>query len=165
MAWYDHDSWLTAAFAPRPSTILFTFLLMILVPVLLHIVLYRSSSVPAIPSFLVLGPSGSGKTSLVTHVRSREIHQLALSLTSLIARTRKSFSNSFFNDPPHCGNHLASWTNFLLAPLSLRKRCRIKGSQEAPAYRHAWARQVAPLCFQRFGTRQGQEKTQYYFRR
>jgi signal recognition particle receptor subunit beta len=78
MAWHDPDSWLTAAFAPRASTILVTFLLMILVPVLLHFFLYRAAAAPATPSFAVLGPSGSGKTSLVTHVRSPPAHPFCL---------------------------------------------------------------------------------------
>jgi signal recognition particle receptor subunit beta len=73
MAWYDQDSWLTAAFAPRASTMLATFLLMILVPILLHYFLYRAAAAPAVPTFIVLGPSGAGKTSLVTHVRAHSL--------------------------------------------------------------------------------------------
>ena len=36
MAWYDEDSWATAAFAPKGSTILLTFLIAVLLPIFLH---------------------------------------------------------------------------------------------------------------------------------
>ncbi|KAE9973976.1 hypothetical protein BLS_003328 [Venturia inaequalis] len=66
MAWYDEDSWVTAAFAANHSTILVTVFLALALPILVHLYIYRSRASTSTPTFLVLGPSGSGKTSLVT---------------------------------------------------------------------------------------------------
>jgi signal recognition particle receptor subunit beta len=71
MAWYDEDSWLTAAFAPKPLTIVVTLLITILLPILLHQFLYRQAAPTALPTFLLVGPSGAGKTALLTLVSSR----------------------------------------------------------------------------------------------
>jgi signal recognition particle receptor subunit beta len=69
MAWYDKDSWLTAAFSPNPSTIIVTFLIALILPILLHTVLYRSAAATAaVPTFLLVGPSGGGKTAFATLV-------------------------------------------------------------------------------------------------
>ncbi len=68
MAWYDEDSWATAAFAPRPATIVFTFLLVVLLPILLHQCLYSKVKATTLPTFLLMGPSGGGKTALLTLV-------------------------------------------------------------------------------------------------
>ena len=70
MAWYDEDSWATAAFAPKASTIVFTFLVAVLLPILLHQFIYRNATPTALPSFLLLGPSGGGKTAFLTLVRA-----------------------------------------------------------------------------------------------
>jgi hypothetical protein len=69
MAWYDEDSWATAAFAPKGSTIAITFLIAVLLPILLHQFIYRNATPTAQPSFLLLGPSGGGKTAFLTLVR------------------------------------------------------------------------------------------------
>ena len=69
MAWYDEDSWATAAFAPKGSTIIVTFLIAILLPILLHQFLYRKATPTTLPSFVLLGPSGGGKTAFLTLVR------------------------------------------------------------------------------------------------
>jgi len=69
MAWYDEDSWATAAFAPRLPTILVTFALAVLLPILLHQFIYRRATPTTLPTFLLLGPSGAGKTALLTLVR------------------------------------------------------------------------------------------------
>jgi len=66
MAWHDADSWLTAAFAPNPSTIAVTLLLAILLPILLHQFIYRKATPTSLPTFVLLGPSGAGKTALLT---------------------------------------------------------------------------------------------------
>ncbi|KAF2242380.1 hypothetical protein BU26DRAFT_534873 [Trematosphaeria pertusa] len=66
MAWHDEDSWLTAAFAPKLSTIAFTFILAILLPILLHQFIYRKANPTTLPTFLLIGPSGGGKTALLT---------------------------------------------------------------------------------------------------
>jgi len=68
MAWYDEDSWLTAAFAPNPSAIAFTLLLAIVLPLLLHQFIYRKAAPTTLPTFLLIGPSGAGKTALLTLV-------------------------------------------------------------------------------------------------
>lgn len=68
MAWYDEDSWATAAFAANKSTIFVTIILAFALPILVHLYIYRSRASTSTPTFLVLGPSGSGKTSLVTKV-------------------------------------------------------------------------------------------------
>lgn len=69
MAWYDEDSWLTAAFAPKLSTIAVALVLTLLLPVLLHMFIYRKATPTALPTFLLIGPSGAGKTALLTLVR------------------------------------------------------------------------------------------------
>lgn len=69
MAWYDQDSWLTAAFAPHPTTIIVTLLVALLLPILVHSFLYRKAAAAAqLPTFLLVGPSGSGKTAFATLV-------------------------------------------------------------------------------------------------
>lgn len=69
MAWYDEDSWLTAAFAPTPSTILFTLALALVLPILVHYFLYRKTAAATLPTFLLVGPMEGGKTALLTLVR------------------------------------------------------------------------------------------------
>lgn len=50
---------------PLPILIL-SFILILLIPILTHIVTFRKSARATIPSILIAGPSGSGKTSLQT---------------------------------------------------------------------------------------------------
>jgi signal recognition particle receptor subunit beta len=70
MAWYDEDSWLTAAFSPNLTTILITILVALGLPILLHNLLYRQAAAStSLPTFLLVGPSGSGKTAFTTLVR------------------------------------------------------------------------------------------------
>jgi signal recognition particle receptor subunit beta len=70
MAWYDQDSWLTAAFSPNLTTILVTIVVALVLPILLHSFLYRQAAVAtSLPTFLLVGPSGSGKTAFATLVR------------------------------------------------------------------------------------------------
>ncbi|KAF2647110.1 P-loop containing nucleoside triphosphate hydrolase protein [Lophiostoma macrostomum CBS 122681] len=66
MAWYDEDSWLTAAFSPRLSTVAVALTLVLVLPVLLHLFIYRRATPTTLPSLLLLGPSGAGKTALLT---------------------------------------------------------------------------------------------------
>lgn len=71
MAWYDQDSWLTAAFSPNLTTIFVTFLVALGLPILLHTILYKKAAAAAqLPTFLLVGPSGSGKTAFATLVWS-----------------------------------------------------------------------------------------------
>lgn len=68
MAWYDEDSWVTAAFAPKPATMALTLFLAIVLPILLHQFIYRKATPTNLPVFLLIGPSGAGKTALLTLV-------------------------------------------------------------------------------------------------
>ncbi|KAI9653170.1 MAG: hypothetical protein M1829_001330 [Trizodia sp. TS-e1964] len=51
---------------PSVANILIALAITLSLPILLHIISYRSASSNTLPSFLLLGPSGSGKTSLLT---------------------------------------------------------------------------------------------------
>lgn len=53
---------------PSPLAILVTLIVALSVPLLLHLVIYRSTSSNTLPSFLLVGPSGAGKTALLTLV-------------------------------------------------------------------------------------------------
>jgi signal recognition particle receptor subunit beta len=69
MAWYDKDSWLTAAFSPNLSTILLTLVVALVLPILLHSLLYQTAGdATTLPTFLLVGPSGGGKTAFATLV-------------------------------------------------------------------------------------------------
>ncbi|MCJ1368951.1 hypothetical protein MMC20_000158 [Loxospora ochrophaea] len=68
MAWSDPQSPLSYLISPTPSVIVLTLILVFSIPLLLHLVIYRSTTSTSLPSFLLLGPSGSGKTSLLTLV-------------------------------------------------------------------------------------------------
>lgn len=70
MAWYDQDSWLTAAFSPNLTTILITIIVAVGLPILLHAFLYKKAAAAAqVPTILLVGPSGSGKTAFATLVQ------------------------------------------------------------------------------------------------
>ncbi|MCJ1362510.1 hypothetical protein MMC16_001613 [Acarospora aff. strigata] len=66
MSWSDSQGWLSSLMGPSLSAIIITALIALTIPLLLHFVIYRSSSNTHLPTFLLIGPSGSGKTSLVT---------------------------------------------------------------------------------------------------
>ncbi|KAF1925179.1 P-loop containing nucleoside triphosphate hydrolase protein [Didymella exigua CBS 183.55] len=67
MAWYDQDSWLTQALSPKLSTIVITFAIALVLPILLHSFLYRKAAASTgLPTFLLAGPSGGGKTAFTT---------------------------------------------------------------------------------------------------
>lgn len=81
MAWYDEDSWATALFAPTPQMIGITLLVAILLPILIHTILYKSVAKAAtVPKFLLLGPSGSGKTGFAVLV-SEHLHKTPQGIT------------------------------------------------------------------------------------
>jgi signal recognition particle receptor subunit beta len=70
MAWYDEDSWLTAALSPNLTTIIIALVVAIGLPILMHSFLYRSAAATtSLPTILLLGPSGAGKTAFATLVR------------------------------------------------------------------------------------------------
>ncbi|MCJ1444610.1 MAG: hypothetical protein MMC23_005112 [Stictis urceolatum] len=57
---------LAALLSPSPTIIITSILIALLVPLILHLALFRTSSSTTLPSFLLVGPSNSGKTSLLT---------------------------------------------------------------------------------------------------
>lgn len=70
MAWYDQDSWLTAAFSPSLSTIIITIIIAFGLPILIHSILYKQAVASTNqPTFLLVGPSGAGKTAFTILVR------------------------------------------------------------------------------------------------
>ena len=74
---------LTTLLEPRPLIILLTILIAVLLPLLSHVALYRTSATTKLPSFILVGPSGSGKTSLLTLVSDMaKVQNLILRLTS-----------------------------------------------------------------------------------
>ncbi|QRD06847.1 signal recognition particle receptor subunit beta [Parastagonospora nodorum SN15] len=98
MAWYDEDSWLTAALSPNLSTILITFLVAIGLPILLHSFLYRKAAAStSLPTFLLVGPSGGGKTAFTTLT---ERNSLAQTHTSTQPLTIEALLPSPTSPPP-----------------------------------------------------------------
>ncbi|KAJ4291690.1 hypothetical protein N0V90_009585 [Kalmusia sp. IMI 367209] len=83
MAWYDEDSWATAAFAPKASTIAVTFVLALLLPILLHTFIYRKATPTTLPAFLLIGPSGGGKTAFLTLTERKAVAQTHTSTAPL----------------------------------------------------------------------------------
>lgn len=63
------QQWATWSLSPSIPAIIFTLLLSLTLPILVHSYLYRSRASSSAPSFLIIGPSGSGKTSFLTLVR------------------------------------------------------------------------------------------------
>ncbi|MCJ1405498.1 hypothetical protein MMC11_008726 [Xylographa trunciseda] len=66
MSWWQSSSWISSLLAPTPLAIGVTLIVAVVIPLLLHFTVYRSTSTTGLPSFLILGPSNSGKTSLLT---------------------------------------------------------------------------------------------------
>ncbi|KAF2188634.1 P-loop containing nucleoside triphosphate hydrolase protein [Zopfia rhizophila CBS 207.26] len=83
MTWYDKDSWLTQAFAPNLSTIAFTLVLVIVLPILLHQFVYKRQTPTTLPTFLLIGPSGAGKTTLLTLTERNTVAQTHTSTAPL----------------------------------------------------------------------------------
>ncbi|CAI6337444.1 unnamed protein product [Periconia digitata] len=88
MAWYDEDSWATAAFAPKLSTIIVVGLITFLVPIFLHYLAYRraAASAKATKGILLIGPSGAGKTAFLTTAERKSIAQTHTSTAPLTIR-------------------------------------------------------------------------------
>ncbi len=68
MSWPNAERWFSSLLEPSLFAIIVTALIALTVPLLLHLIIYRSSGSAALPSFLLIGPSGSGKTALLTLV-------------------------------------------------------------------------------------------------
>ncbi|KAL6711022.1 hypothetical protein ACN47E_006897 [Coniothyrium glycines] len=85
MAWYDHDSWLTAAFAPNLTTIFITLVIACGLPILIHSILYKKAAASTSqPTFLLAGPSGAGKTAfrtLAEHNTTAQTHTSTIPFT------------------------------------------------------------------------------------
>ena len=64
----QNSGWVSFLLAPTPLAFASTLIIALSIPLILHFVIYRSSSTTSLPSFLLLGPSNSGKTSLLTLV-------------------------------------------------------------------------------------------------
>ncbi|KAI9702572.1 MAG: hypothetical protein M1836_001052 [Candelina mexicana] len=66
MSWSGTERWLSSLLEPSVFAIVVTAWIALTVPLLLHLIIYRSSGAASLPSFLLIGPSGSGKTTLLT---------------------------------------------------------------------------------------------------
>lgn len=62
------QDWLTFGLSPSLTSIVIAILLVLSLPVIQHIYLYRTRASTSLPAFLLVGPSGSGKTSLLSLV-------------------------------------------------------------------------------------------------
>lgn len=63
------QSFLSDLMSPTLVAFVITALIVFSIPLVLHLVIYRSTSTTTLPSFLLAGPSGAGKTALLTLVR------------------------------------------------------------------------------------------------
>ena len=63
------EEWASYLMGPTPIAIIVTILLVLSIPIILHVLIYRSESSSSLPTILLIGPSGAGKTSLLTLVR------------------------------------------------------------------------------------------------
>ncbi|QKX59002.1 uncharacterized protein TRUGW13939_06131 [Talaromyces rugulosus] len=68
--WSSPSGIATTLLDGNPISILITVTLTLLLPVLLHLFLYRKAVNPPSSTFLLLGPSGSGKTAFLTLLES-----------------------------------------------------------------------------------------------
>jgi len=119
MAWHDDDGWLTKSLGPYLSTILITAAVAILLPVLLHFILYRTAKPSRLPSFLILGPSGAGKTSLAVQVR-----------TTASTPLRRTPSN-----PPQLSTSQCAATHTSQAPLTIEAHLPARSPPHSARYR------------------------------
>lgn len=68
--WSSLEGIITSLLDGNPIAILVTAFIAFGLPVLLHLIFYRTVATPPVSTFLLLGPSGAGKTALVTLVSS-----------------------------------------------------------------------------------------------
>lgn len=66
--WHSFEGIVTGLLDGNPIAIIVTALIAFGLPVLLHLVFYRSVASPPSSNFLLLGPSGAGKTVLLSLV-------------------------------------------------------------------------------------------------
>jgi len=78
------SSLLETLLSPTPTTILISLLVVLLTPVVLHTIIFRTRASTTLPTFLLLGPSAGGKTTLMTSFASSpaetRVSQTSLSL-------------------------------------------------------------------------------------
>lgn len=156
MAWYEEDSWATAAFAANKSTIFFTIILAFALPILVHLYIYRSRASTSTPTFLVLGPSGSGKTSLVTKVPLYNLTHLHDTLLIYApARTRHPSPN------PHLNERVQIARDLLDLTWEWEQRIRRAASaEEAAAQMMDYVERRVMLRFNALGIRAPEERVQ-----
>ncbi|CAZ79730.1 unnamed protein product [Tuber melanosporum] len=65
-----YDSIRGSIFAPSPTVLITTILVIFLTPIFLHFIVFHSRSPISLPTFLLVGPAASGKTSLMTSFES-----------------------------------------------------------------------------------------------
>lgn len=68
--WTSFEGVITGLLEGSPIAILVTTFIAFGLPVLLHLIFYRTVASPPLTNFLFLGPSGAGKTALVSLVSS-----------------------------------------------------------------------------------------------
>ena len=104
--WKDLENLVSDLMGPSLTTIVIALTAAIFIPILLHFLIYRSTSSTALPSFLLVGPSGSGKTSLMTLVRLKHLcnNHVEAQLISYVAvvRTRPGWSYAYVSSPTGC---------------------------------------------------------------
>lgn len=66
--WRSFEGIITGLLEGSPIAIVVTALIAFGLPVLLHLIFYRSAASPPSSNFLLLGPSGAGKTALLALV-------------------------------------------------------------------------------------------------
>lgn len=66
--WHSFEGIVTGLLDGNPIAIIVTILIAFGLPVLLHLIFYRSVASPPSSNFLLLGPSGAGKTALLSLV-------------------------------------------------------------------------------------------------
>ncbi|KAH8729095.1 signal recognition particle receptor beta subunit-domain-containing protein [Phaeosphaeriaceae sp. PMI808] len=88
MAWYDKDSWLTAAFSPTLPAIFVALAVVLILPIIIHkIQFWNATTSTGPPTFLLLGPSGAGKTAFTTLAERNSVAQTHTSTQPLTIET------------------------------------------------------------------------------
>lgn len=125
MAWYDQDSWLTAAFSPNLTTIVITIVVALALPILLHAFLYKKAAAAAqVPTVLLVGPSGSGKTAFATLVQPppcpSQRHHMALVANRHTGREERLYPDTHVDHASYrlCPSAQSTCVRVLALPLA-----------------------------------------------
>ena len=62
------EQWLTFSWGPNIWAILIATIVALVLPLLVHLLVYRRTAPTALPTFVLIGPTGAGKTALLTLV-------------------------------------------------------------------------------------------------